>query len=98
MPEGPKTPHRRAPEVKAELSHEPASRGRATIHTRLLVMWNHEGMPKVTLAIDDGTLQAARRYAQARGMSLSSLVRELLRRAGQPPCYLSAEQQNEKEN
>ena len=37
-------------------------------------------MPNITLSIDDETLEAGRRYAQKKGLSLNALIRLLLSR------------------
>lgn len=38
-------------------------------------------MPNVTLSIDDDVLRRCRAYAEAHGISLNALIRELLERA-----------------
>ncbi|MCI0411783.1 hypothetical protein L0222_03160 [bacterium] len=37
-------------------------------------------MKNVTLSVDDKELEAGRRYAEEQGLSLNSLIRQLLRR------------------
>ena len=50
-------------------------------------------MPNVTLSIDDDVLRRCRAYAEAHGLSLNALIRELLDRAVPPSDDDNADQE-----